>query len=53
MNPATTKNRGEHKITRPRVCCLAFRRTLLSGGTPETAREDACAPRTARADTPQ
>jgi hypothetical protein len=40
------KGSGEH--TRPRVWCSASRRTRFSGGTPEIARGDACAPRTLR-----
>ncbi len=31
-----------------RVCCSASRRTGISGGTPETARGDACAPQEIR-----
>ena len=34
---------GEHTL--PRVWCSASRRTEFSGGTPEIARGDACAPR--------
>jgi hypothetical protein len=41
-NGGSAEGSGEH--TRPRVWCSASRRTGFSGGTPELARGDACAP---------
>jgi hypothetical protein len=41
-NGGSAEGSGEH--TRPRVWCSASRRTGFSGGTPEIARGDACAP---------